>query len=222
MPTFQVDMSKWAGTDVTGPLTVAYDGATPTDPGPAGVVLRMLIAQASNDEAGLRACVTAKTMEMGKPAVPGKALSVHLSPATEEGDRQIVNAKLSADGADQEVAFILIQEAGDWRVDMPLTIERLMGGSMQQFSEMLEQGMKQMADGRRHGGGNAGPGRRPVAGVGRRRRRRRAADGRPIGPRHGAGTPGPGGVSLRRDRLRGERGAVERGRGLGHVRLARP
>src|SRR3954464_100976 len=99
MPTtYSVDMSKWAGTDVTGPITVTYDGASPADPGPAGVVLRMLMAQASNDEAGLRACVTAKTMEMGKPAVPGKELTVNIGAPAEEGDRRVVNAKLSADG----------------------------------------------------------------------------------------------------------------------------
>jgi hypothetical protein len=145
--TIHVDMSKWAGTDVTGPITLTYDGATPADPGPSGTVARMLEAQVSNDTEGMKASVTEATLKMGRPTVPGKDLVAHIGAATADGDRHVVPCKMSADGNEQEIAFVVVTENGGLRVDMNATIERMMGVSMTDLGAMMEEGMKQMAEG---------------------------------------------------------------------------
>lgn len=144
--TLNVDMAKWAGTDTTGPITFTYEGSSPADPGPAGAVIRMMIAQVTNDSEAMKEAVTAGTLEMGKPALPGKTTTANLGAVTYEGETAVVPGKLNADGTDQEVTFLVVKEEGTWKVDMRATIERLMGGSMEQLTALMEQGMKTMAD----------------------------------------------------------------------------
>src|SRR5207253_6956963 len=71
-------LAEWP---IKGTISLTYDGASPDDPGPAGALVRMLIAQLSNDEAGLKAAATARTLSMGKPTPPGKDLVVKFKEA---------------------------------------------------------------------------------------------------------------------------------------------
>jgi hypothetical protein len=144
--TLHIDMAKWAGTEVTGPVTFTYGGATPADTGPAGAVLRMLLAQAGNDPDGLKAAVTAKSMEMGKPSLPGKEMKAEVGAVTEDGESATVMTNVLADGQGQDLTFVVVKEDGTWRVDMPQTIERMMGASFEQIGELMAEGMKAMGD----------------------------------------------------------------------------
>ena len=144
--TLNIDMAKWAGTDVTGPVTFTYSGATPTDVGPAGAVLRMLLAQMNNDAEAMKGAVTTKSLEMGRPSLPGKEMSAEIGAVSEAGATASVAAKVMAEGQAQEVNFVVTKEPAGWRVDMPATIERMMGASFEQIGELMEQGMKAMGD----------------------------------------------------------------------------
>lgn len=146
--TVTIDVSKWPAADnVTGPVTLTYDGASPADSTPGGAVLRMLAAQLANDREALAAAVTPATMEMGQPSFPGKKVEAVLSSAAIEGDTATVPAKVTIDGQEQPIEFLVAKDGAAWRVDMPATIQRLMGASMEQLTGALEEGMQLMAQG---------------------------------------------------------------------------
>ena len=136
--------------NITGTINFTYEGAEPTDKGPAGALLRMFLCQLGQDEAGLKNVVTEQTFSMGKPSAPGKELSVKVKePQYETEDKltAVVPADLMVDGQPQELPFIVLNQEGTWKVDMPATMQRLMGGSMELLTNALEEGMKQMAEG---------------------------------------------------------------------------
>lgn len=136
--------------NINGTISFTYEGAEPTDPGPAGALLRMFIAQLSQDMDTLKTVVSERTLAMGKPSAPGKDLSVKIKEPTYEGDDKnvaVVPADLMVDGQPQELPFIVNKEETGWKVDMVSTMERMMGGSMDMLTNALEEGMKQMAEG---------------------------------------------------------------------------
>lgn len=137
--------------NIDGKITLTYEGASPTDTGPAGALLRMMIAQLSQDKEGLKAAVTENTIaSMGQPNAPGKDLNVKVKEAQFEGDDKntaIVPADLLVDGQPQELPFVIVKEESGWKVDMPATMQKLMGVSMEQLGAAFEEGMKQMAEG---------------------------------------------------------------------------
>jgi hypothetical protein len=139
-----------ADSNIEGKIAFTYDGASPSDPGPAGTLVRMLIAQLGQDEATLKQTVTEKTLANGKPQVPGKDISVTLKDTQYEGDDKstaVIMADLLIDGQANQMPFVLFKEPSGWKVDMNASIERMMGGSMEQLTSALEEGMKQMAEG---------------------------------------------------------------------------
>jgi hypothetical protein len=137
--------------NIDGKITLTYEGASPDDSGPAGAILRMMIAQLSQDKEALKNAVTENTLStMGQPNAPGKDLSVKFKSPQFEGDDQntaVLPAELLVDGQPQELPFITVKEDSGWKVDMPATLQRLMGGSMEQLTAAFEEGMKQMAEG---------------------------------------------------------------------------
>ena len=146
----RLEFEPAADWNMQGKVSLTYEGASPTDPGPAGALVHMLIAQLSQDEAGLKATVTERTLAMGKPTPPGKDITVKLQEAQLEGDDKaiaLVPTELLIDGQANQMPFILFKEASGWKVDMAASMERMMGGSMEQLTNALEDGMKQMAEG---------------------------------------------------------------------------
>lgn len=136
--------------NINGTISFTYEGASPTDPGPAGTLLKMFIAQLSQDMETLKTVVSERTLAMGKPSAPGKELSVKVKEPQYEGDDKnvaVVPADLMVDGQPQELPFILNKDETGWKVDMVSTMERMMGGSMDMLTNALEEGMKQMAEG---------------------------------------------------------------------------
>src|SRR2546430_2558911 len=110
----------------------------------------MLIAQLSQDEAGLKAAGTERTLAMGKPSPPGKDHNIKLKPPQFEGGGQttaVVPAELMVDAQPQELPFIVLKEPDGWKVDMPATMERMLGGTMEELTRALKAGMQQMAEG---------------------------------------------------------------------------
>lgn len=139
-----------ADSSIEGKIALTYDGASPTDPGPAGTLVRMLIAQLSQDEATLKQTVTEKTLANGKPQAPGKDINVTLKDTQYEGDDKntaVILTDLLIDGQANQMPFVLFKEPSGWKVDMNASVERMMGGSMEQLTSALEEGMKQMAQG---------------------------------------------------------------------------
>jgi hypothetical protein len=136
---------------IDGKITLTYEGASPTDTGPAGALMRMMIAQLSQDKEALKAAVTENTIaSMGEPTSPGKDLNVKVKEAQFEGDDKntaIVPADLLVDGQPQELPFVIVKEESGWKVDMQATMQKLLGGSMEMLTTALEEGMKQMAEG---------------------------------------------------------------------------
>jgi hypothetical protein len=130
-----------------GPVTLTYSGASPTDVGPAGRVMDMIIAQTVGDRDALARVVTPQSLEMCKVEPPGRQLVAELGETTYEGDDQstaIVQGKVSADGNETQMAFVVVKQPdGRWLVDMSATIDRLMGGSMEALMKGMGEAMGQ-------------------------------------------------------------------------------
>jgi hypothetical protein len=131
------------------PVTLTYSGGDPAD-GPAGRIIDMIIAQTKGDRDALARTVTPQSLEMCRCEPPGQKLAVDLGQTTYEGEGQstaIVQAKVSADGNETQMNFVVAKQPdGKWLVDMAATIDRLMGGSMEQLGAAMEQAMKGMGE----------------------------------------------------------------------------
>jgi hypothetical protein len=146
--TLEIPASRFPEKKFDGPIMLTYSGADPTDPGPAGTLLKMLIAQTSGDPEAMKKVVTAQTMEFAQSQPPAQKMLVNIGEVKYEDDdhsRALVPAKISGDGQEQELPFIVVQEDGAWKVDMIATIDRVLPDSMQQINDVMQQAMEGMA-----------------------------------------------------------------------------
>ena len=72
-----------------------------------------------------------------------KSLAQEIKQTYGDGEFTIIPTAIKGDGQELTLPFHLIQEAGQWRVDMVTTMDKLMGGLM----GMMEQAMGSMAEG---------------------------------------------------------------------------
>jgi hypothetical protein len=129
-----------AGED--GSLTA--EGGDPTDSGPAGAVLRLMIGILKQDnEVCLKELASTMKPEGGPPPVSSSHATVKIGPITYEGpDKAIVPADAVVGTEPQSLPFVTVKEATGWKVDMDQTMERMMGPMM----EALQDGMKQVGE----------------------------------------------------------------------------
>jgi hypothetical protein len=146
--TLEFPASRFPDKQFDGPITLTYSGGDPADAGPAGTLLRMLIAQMSGDADAMRKVVTAQTMEFAASQPPAQRTTVAIGDVTYEGDDRataLVPAKVSGDGQEQELPFIVVNQDGSWKVDMIATIDRVMPDSMAQITQAMQQAVEGMA-----------------------------------------------------------------------------
>jgi len=147
MPTLTLQRASLDGAP-SKPVQFTYEGGSPDEPGPRGVLLRMMIAIASNDFKTASALVTEKSRKMEQsPAGPEGDLQVMLGEATQEGEFTIIPGATKAGGQEMVVPFHIIKEEGEWRVDMATTIDKMMGGLMEAMGGMMETAMSGLAEG---------------------------------------------------------------------------
>jgi hypothetical protein len=120
------------------------EGADPTDSGPAGAVLRLMIGILKQDNAEcLKELASSMKPEGGPPPVSSGHATVKIGEITYEGaDKAIVPADSTIGTEAQSMPFVVVKEQAGWRVDMNQTMERMMGPMM----EALQQGMKQVGE----------------------------------------------------------------------------
>lgn len=125
-----------------GSLTA--EGSDPSDSGPAGAVLRLMIGILKQDNAEcLKELASSMKPEGGPPPVSSSHATVKVGEVTYEGaDKAIVptDAMIGTDA--QSMPFVVVKEPAGWRVDMNQTMERMMGPMM----EALQEGMKQVGE----------------------------------------------------------------------------
>src|SRR5262245_5833202 len=102
MPTIEIPAETFPQKQYDGPILFTYGGVNPDDPGPAGRLMKALIAQAWGDREALSRVATARTMEMGQAKAPGQRIGVEVGEAQFEGDSQdasvaVVPAKMMED-----------------------------------------------------------------------------------------------------------------------------
>ena len=148
--TMEIPAEAFPQKNFDGPVRLTYSGGNPLDPGPAGRVLEMIIAQTMGDRDALARVVTPQSLEMCRSEPPGRQLVVELGETSYEGEERstaVVQGKVSADGNEQAMGFVVVRQPdGNWLVDMSATIDRLMGGGMEQLGAAMEQAMKGMGE----------------------------------------------------------------------------
>lgn len=111
------------------PVTLSWEGAEPRDAGPAGTVVRMMIAQMAGHQAATRDEVTAGSWDMVKVGPLGTVVRIVCKPATFHGEcSAVLPTTIHYDDNVQELAFVLCVERGRWKIDLMATIEQAMGG----------------------------------------------------------------------------------------------
>ncbi len=110
----------------------------------------------------MRSMVTQRSLEHFKPDASQTMTRYEIQSSAAEGDKVVAPTKMlmQAGGQEQEMLmpFVIMQEDGQWKIDMAETIERLMGGSMDQVMDAMKgamegignamaEGMKQAFDG---------------------------------------------------------------------------
>jgi hypothetical protein len=111
------------------PVVLSWEGAEPRDAGPAGTVVRMLIAQMAGHRAATCDEVTACSWDMVKVGPLGKVVRLVCKTARFDGEcSATLPTTIWYDDNVQELAFVLRVERGRWKIDMMATIERAMGG----------------------------------------------------------------------------------------------
>src|SRR4051812_9691898 len=104
-----------AGED--GSLTA--DGADPTDSGPAGAVLRLMIGILKQDNAEcLKELASTMKPEGGPPPVSSSHATVKIGEITYEGaDKAVVPADAMIGTDPQAMPFVVVKEKAGWKVD---------------------------------------------------------------------------------------------------------
>lgn len=112
------------------------------------VLQAFMDAGTRHDEEAMRACVTRATVESGSMNASGgpEGMRFVLDEQHREGDVVVIRARAfpldAPEGAEPalEMACLMVQEDGQWKLDLMATMERMLGGN-------LDEAMGQMADG---------------------------------------------------------------------------
>jgi len=131
-------------------------------PAQAVEVLRTFLdADLRKDEAVMKACLTRETLESGRFHGGPEDMTYELGEGRMEGAVAVIPVKAVANHpsesgpASMELPCIMVQEEGEWKFDLAGTMERMMGGAMEQamgqvaevMSEAMEGVGKAIADG---------------------------------------------------------------------------
>ncbi|MCX7050043.1 MAG: hypothetical protein NTX50_31740 [Candidatus Sumerlaeota bacterium] len=111
---------------------------------------RFLNASLRRDEEAMKSCVTRKTLELGKMHTQGpEGVRFIKGDARMEGDNAVMPIKaIRNDAPDDEEAVmemdcVMAREDGEWKFDLLTTMDRLMGGSL---DEVVNAMTSQMAE----------------------------------------------------------------------------
>ena len=130
------------------PISFTYDGASPDDAGPRGVLVKFVTAMATNDVELAQSMMTQKSREMPRGGSgPQGDVAVTFGPSEPSGEFTVIPAELNADGQGITLPVHMVREQGEWRVDMATTMDKLMGGLMEAMGGMMEQAMGGLAEG---------------------------------------------------------------------------
>ena len=149
MPTLKLQRKQDDGT--LKPISFTYDGASPDDAGPRGVLVKFVRAMAENDVELAQSMMTQKSRQMPRGGTgPQGDVAVTFGPSEQSGEFTVIPAELNADGQGITLPVHMVREQGEWRVDMATTMDKLMGGLMEAMGGMMEQvaeGMGKMMEG---------------------------------------------------------------------------
>lgn len=104
------------------------------------VLRRFLEAGMARDEPAMRACLNKASREAGKfdpSSGPPPGTELSFGEATEESADAIVIPVLAGPGREPMLRCVVVREEGDWKVDLATTIDRMMGGMMEQVGQAV-------------------------------------------------------------------------------------
>jgi uncharacterized protein YqcC (DUF446 family) len=118
---------------------------SPAVPAEAVQVLTSFLAAADRkDEAGMKACLSRKTLESGTFNNAGpEDMNLVMGEATLEGDMVVIPLRGTPKGAPadapavMELPCLIVKEDGQWKFDLSSSVDRMMGGSLQNIVETL-------------------------------------------------------------------------------------
>jgi hypothetical protein len=121
--------------------SLTCEGATPTDTGPAGAVLRLTMAVLRKDESAIRKELVAMPEGGAPPGPPSTDGTVKIGEVTyETPEKAVVPSESTFGDQVQEMKFVVIKQGDAWKVDLNESIERMMALMMQ----AMQQGMEAM------------------------------------------------------------------------------
>ena len=107
---------------------VAITGADRDDQGPKGVIVRFIEAAVEKDEDTFKACLAENSREMiGVDQMALEGNTVTIGDVTAEGELFVVPTTATDENSSEDFFFVVRDEAGELRVDMQATMERMMG-----------------------------------------------------------------------------------------------
>jgi len=125
----------------------------PDVPQEAVTVLKSFLdAMQRSDMAGMTACITRKSLESAQFSGPPEGVRFVMGDGQMEDGQAIIMLKgypldAPADGEPMmQMPTVLVQEDGQWKVDINATTDRMMGGAMQDAMEQIADGMSQAVD----------------------------------------------------------------------------
>jgi hypothetical protein len=133
-------------------MGIEFISGGPEDQGPGGVVARFMLATSTGDTDGAMTLLSESCREGTE--LHEQALTeavVTIGEAVVEESVHIVPTKTVEGESIDETEFVLVEEGGEFRIDLDKTMERAMGFDpnemMQQMGEAMAEGMGQVMDG---------------------------------------------------------------------------
>lgn len=117
-----------------------------------GTLSRLIDALGRDDRAGVAACLTrASTGAAGfrLPAGGTGPMSADVVDARRDGEHVLITATIRRPDAtppEMTVPFVFLAESGTWKADLPATVHRLLGGTVQDLLRPLEEAMDGLGD----------------------------------------------------------------------------
>ncbi|MEN8150831.1 MAG: hypothetical protein ABFS86_13495 [Planctomycetota bacterium] len=129
-------------------MVIQFKGATPGDEGAAGVVASFMLASTQGETEAALARLTEKSREGGEiHEDPMEETVVTFGEVAREDELHIVPT-ITADGDDEgAMDFVVVEEAGELRIDMNATMARAMGIDPEEMLEQMAEGMGQVMEG---------------------------------------------------------------------------
>jgi hypothetical protein len=133
-------------------MAIEFKGGGTDDAGPTGVVARFMLATATGDTAAAMEMLAEecrKGTELHENPMEGAVVT--FGEVKTEAELFLVPTRTEMEGVSDETEFVVIEEAGELRLDLDQTMAREMGIDpkelLEQMGESMAEGMGQMMEG---------------------------------------------------------------------------